>query len=76
MPMFMAQMHRVVQGVASDLLARIDRLGGLNAPHLILGKILAQAYDTAAYKIAADDLLGRPQGRYPLSRARRRRGHA
>ena len=51
------QMHRVVQGVASDLLDRIDRLGGLNAPHLILGKILAQAYDTAAYKIAADDLL-------------------
>jgi FAD dependent oxidoreductase len=50
-------MHRVVQGVASDLLSRIDRLGGLNAPHLILGKILAQAYDTAAYKIAADDLL-------------------
>ena len=37
--------------------ARIDRLDGLNAPHLILGKILAQAYDTAAYKIAADDLL-------------------
>jgi len=50
-------MHRVVQGIASDLLARIDRLGGLNAPHLILGKIFAQAYDTAAYKIAADDLL-------------------
>ena len=49
--------HRVVRGVASDLLDRIDRLGGLNAPHLILGKILAQAYDTAAYKIAADDLL-------------------
>ncbi|MFX4978881.1 FAD-dependent oxidoreductase, partial [Acinetobacter baumannii] len=41
--------HRVVQGVASDLLARIDRFGGLNAPHLILGKIFAQAYDTAAY---------------------------
>jgi hypothetical protein len=52
------EMHRVVQGIASDLLGRIDRLGGLNAPHLILGKILAQAYDTAAYKIAADDLLG------------------
>lgn len=51
------QMHRVVQGIASDLLARIYRLGGLNAPHLILGKIFAQAYDTAAYKIAADDLL-------------------
>src|ERR1700720_3177530 len=51
------EMHRVVQGIASDLLGGIDRLGGLNAPHLILGKILAQAYDTAAYKIAADDLL-------------------
>jgi len=51
------KMHRVVQGIASELLARIDRLGGLNAPHLVLGKILAQAYDTAAYKIAADDLL-------------------
>ena len=50
-------MHRVVQGVASELLTRIDRLGGLNAPHLILGKILAQAYDTAAYKIEADDLV-------------------
>ena len=51
------EMHRVVQGIASDLLGRIDRLGGLSAPHLILGKIFAQAYDTAAYKIAADDLL-------------------
>jgi len=51
------RMHRVVQGLASELLARIDRLDGLNAPHLILGKVLAQAYDTAAYKIAADALL-------------------
>jgi hypothetical protein len=51
------EMHRVVQGIASELLDRIEGLGGLNAPHLILGKILAQAYDTAAYKIAADDLL-------------------
>jgi hypothetical protein len=51
------EMHRVVQGIASELLDRIDRLDGLNKPHLILGKIFAQAYDTAAYKIAADDLL-------------------
>jgi ribulose 1,5-bisphosphate synthetase/thiazole synthase len=51
------EMRRVVRGVASDLLARIDHLGGLNAPHLVLAKVLAQAYDTAAYKIAADDLL-------------------
>ncbi|MDA9431356.1 FAD-dependent oxidoreductase [Bradyrhizobium sp. CCBAU 51627] len=48
---------RLVQGLASDLLARIDHLNGLNAPHLILGKVFAQAYDTAAYKIAADELL-------------------
>src|SRR4051812_23667076 len=51
------EMRRVVRGVASELLTRIDHLGGLNAPHLILGKILAQAYDSAAYKMAADDLL-------------------
>src|ERR1700692_1337638 len=50
-------MHRGVQGVASEFLERIDRLGGLKPPHLVLGKILAQAYDTAAYKIAADELL-------------------
>lgn len=49
--------RRLVQGMASDLLARIDRLNGLNTPHLILGKVFAQAYDTAAYKIAADQLL-------------------
>src|SRR3954454_5833174 len=55
------EMRRVVRGIASELLDRIDRLGGLNAPHLILGKILAQAYDTAAYKIAADELLASHQ---------------
>src|SRR5258708_12432967 len=43
--------------MGSELLDRIERRGGLKAPHLTLGKILAQAYDTAAYKIAADDLL-------------------
>jgi FAD dependent oxidoreductase len=51
------EMRRLVQGIASELLSRIDRLGGLNAPHLVLGKIFAHAYDTSAYKIAADDLL-------------------
>src|SRR4030088_1228933 len=51
------EMHRVVQGIASELLARIDRLGGPQAPHLIFGKNLAQAHDTAGHKIAADDLL-------------------
>ena len=52
------QVRQVVHGVADDLLARIARLGGLNEPHGIFGgKIHAQAYDTATYKIAADDLL-------------------
>src|SRR5687768_555938 len=49
--------RQVVHGIADDLLERIDRLGGLNAPHALFGKTVAQAYDTAAYKIAADDLL-------------------
>lgn len=49
--------RQVVHGVAGDLLARIEALGGLNAPHSLFGKTVAQAYDTAAYKIAADELL-------------------
>jgi hypothetical protein len=49
--------RQVVHGVADQLLERIARLGGLNAPHNLFGKTVAQAYDTAAYKIAADDLL-------------------
>ena len=48
---------QVVRGMADELLERIDRLGGLNEPHLILGKILARAYDVSAFKLAADDLL-------------------
>lgn len=49
--------RQVVHGVAADLLQRIAALGGLNDPHALFGKTVAQAYDTAAYKIAADDLL-------------------
>ncbi len=49
--------EQVVHGVAGDLLARIDALDGLKEPHTVFGKIAAQAYDTAAYKIAADALL-------------------
>src|SRR6195256_6512300 len=48
--------HRVVQGVASDLLARIHRPGGLEAPHLVLGKIFAPGYDTPALKNAGHHL--------------------
>lgn len=49
--------QQVVHGVTDDLLRRIAALGGLNEPHSIFGKTKAQAYDTAAYKCAADDLL-------------------
>jgi hypothetical protein len=49
--------RRVVHGIADELLARIEALGGLSAPHLISGKTRAQAYDMSAYKCAADDLL-------------------
>jgi len=48
---------QVVHGIADDLLARMKALGGLKEPHRVFGKIDAQAYDTAAYKIAADALL-------------------
>lgn len=51
------EVRRVVHGLADELLARIDALGGLSAPHAIFGRTLAQAYDVAAYKCAADDLL-------------------
>lgn len=51
------EIRQVVYGVADELLQRIDRLGGLNAPHALFGKTAAQAYDTPAYKIAADELL-------------------
>jgi FAD dependent oxidoreductase len=50
--------RQVVQGVVDDLLARVDRLGGLNAPQQGLqGRITVRSYDVSAYKRAADDLL-------------------
>ena len=49
--------QRVVRGVADELLERLRALDGLNEPHLVFGRILAQAYDTAAFKCAADAML-------------------
>ena len=51
------EIRQVVHGVADELLDRMRALGGLNEPHLIFGKIFAQAYDTAAFKCAADAML-------------------
>jgi hypothetical protein len=50
--------QQVVHGVCDDILSRLERLGGLSQPHAIFDdRILAQAYDISAYKIAADELL-------------------
>lgn len=52
------QMTQLVHGVADELLARIDALGGLNQPQDGLqGRIRVRSYDTSIYKCAADQLL-------------------
>ncbi len=51
-------MQQLVHGVVDELLARIEALGGLNAPQEGLqGRIRVRSYDVAAYKCAADGLL-------------------
>lgn len=51
------EIRQVVHGVADQLLDRMRALGGLNEPHVLFGgKIAAQAYDNAAFKVAADGL--------------------
>jgi hypothetical protein len=51
------EIRQVVHGVADELLDRMRALDGLNDPHLVLGKIHAQAYDVSALKCAADAML-------------------
>src|SRR3970040_2821340 len=49
--------EQVVHGVADDVLHRLEAMNGLNPPHLsVQNRIMAQAYDISAYKIAADEL--------------------
>ncbi len=51
-------MQPLVRGVVDELLARIEALGGLNAPQSGLqGRIRVRSYDVAAYKCAADQWL-------------------
>ena len=53
-----AQVQQLVHGVVDELLDRIDRLGGLNAPQDGLqGRIRVRSYDVSAYKCAADEWL-------------------
>lgn len=48
----------LVRGVVDELLARIDRLGGLNAPQDgMQGRIRVRSYDIPAYVCAADQML-------------------
>ena len=51
------RIRQVVHGMADELLDRMRAMDGLNEPHLILGKIHAQAYDISAFKCAADGLM-------------------
>lgn len=52
------EMRQVVHGVVDELLARIDALGGLNAPQDgMQGRIRVQSYDISSLKCAADQLL-------------------
>jgi len=52
------EMQLLVRGVADELLARIDALGGLNTPQDGMGgRIRVRSYDTSAYKCAADQML-------------------
>lgn len=49
---------RVIRGITDDLLDRLIALDGLNDAHLSVDdRIMAQAFDISAYKIAADELL-------------------
>ncbi len=49
---------QVIHGIADDILDRLKHMDGLRDPHLSLAnRIMAQAYDISAYKIAADELL-------------------
>src|SRR5438270_10663366 len=50
--------HQVVHGIADDVVARLQALGAVAAPHALFGgRIQAQAYDVSAYKLVADQIL-------------------
>lgn len=50
--------RRTTRGYADELLDRITGYDGLRAAHLSFGdRVMAQAYDIPAYRMAADDLV-------------------
>jgi len=53
------EMTQLVRGVVDELIDRIAALNGMNAPQNGMGgRICVRSYDTSAYKLAADQLLG------------------
>ncbi|GGH48867.1 FAD-dependent oxidoreductase [Microbacterium album] len=49
---------RVVRGHTDELLERLERLDGINRPHLTIeDRIMAVSFDISAYKIAADEMV-------------------
>ena len=68
------EIRQVVHGLADELLERMRALNGLNEPHLLFGgRIAAQAYDNAAFKVAADELVLGQRRATAVSRAGGRR---
>ena len=51
------EIKQVVHGGVDEVLERIDRLDGLNQPHLVQGRIYAQSYDVSAWKLASDEIV-------------------
>ena len=53
------EMTQLVHGVVDQLIERIAALNGMNDPQNGMGgRICVRSYDTSAYKLAADQLLG------------------
>ncbi|MET3180136.1 UNVERIFIED_ORG: hypothetical protein ABIC43_003295 [Variovorax guangxiensis] len=53
------EMTQLVRGVVDELIDRIAALNGMNQPQNGMGgRICVRSYDTSAYKLAADQLLG------------------
>ena len=66
--------HRqVVHGIADELLARIDRLGGLNKPHVVVRQDPGAGLRHRGLQMRGRRSAARPWRRDPVPCARRRR---
>ena len=69
------ELRHMVHGVADELLQRIDALGGLNEPHSIFGRTLAQAYDERGLQVRDRRVAAGPWGAAAVPCAGLRRAH-